>query len=56
MNSIQSLSDFIYNVSPDILARGDKSLKESREGMIVNTSGGAGHESLSNVEGRSLRL
>jgi hypothetical protein len=50
MNSIQSLSDFIYDVSPDLLAHADKLQKEAREGMIFNTFGGAGHDSLSNVD------
>jgi hypothetical protein len=50
MNSIQSLSDFIYDVSPDLLSHADKLQKESREGMILNTSEVAGHDSISNVD------
>jgi hypothetical protein len=50
MNSIQSLSDFIYDVSPDLLSHAEKLQKESREGMILNTSEGAGHDCISNVD------
>jgi hypothetical protein len=50
INSIQSLSDFIYDVSPDLLSHADKLQKESREGMILNTSEGAGQDSISNVD------
>jgi hypothetical protein len=53
-NSVQSLSDFVYDVSPNLLAHADKLLKQVSEGVIFHTSGGAGHDSLSNVYGARL--
>jgi hypothetical protein len=50
MNSVQSLGDFIYDVSPDLLAHSDRLGQEARAREVATGSAGDPEDALSNAE------